>query len=101
VLADVLQTARAYRGEIFEPVAPIASFGDLPEAAGLAAGTEYGLSLSIITKDVMAGLELAEQIPAGMVSENPRPRLRLAPHATSFHGSQCFKIIVVPVGLHL
>ena len=70
VLTDVPQTARAYREEIFGPVAPIVGFGDLQEAARLAAGTEYGLSLSIITKDVMAGIKLAEQIPAGMVHIN-------------------------------
>jgi benzaldehyde dehydrogenase (NAD) len=70
VLADVPETARAYQEEIFGPVAPILSFGDLEEAARLAAGTEYGLSLSIITKDVLAGLKFAEQIPAGMVHIN-------------------------------
>lgn len=70
VLTDVPQTARAYQEEIFGPVAPIVGFGDLEEAARLAAGTEYGLSLSIITKDVMAGLKLAEQVPAGMVHIN-------------------------------
>ena len=70
VLTDVPETARAYREEIFGPVAPIVGFGDLQEAARLAAGTGYGLSLSIITKDVMAGLKFAEQIPAGMVHIN-------------------------------
>jgi benzaldehyde dehydrogenase (NAD) len=70
VLTDVPETARAYREEIFGPVAPIVGFGDLEEAARLAAGTEYGLTLSIITKDVMAGLKLAEQVPAGMVHIN-------------------------------
>ena len=70
VLTDVPQTARAYQEEIFGPVAPIVGFGDLQEAARLAAGTEYGLSLSIITNDVMAGIKLAEQIPAGMVHIN-------------------------------
>jgi benzaldehyde dehydrogenase (NAD) len=70
VLTDVPETARAYREEIFGPVAPIVGFGDLEEAARLAAGTEYGLTLSIITKDVMAGLKLADQVSAGMVHIN-------------------------------
>ena len=70
VLTDVPQTARAYQEEIFGPVAPIVGFGDLEEAARLAAGTEYGLSLSVITKDIMAGLKVAEQVPAGMVHIN-------------------------------
>jgi len=70
VLADVPQTAPAYQEEIFGPVAPIVTFDDLDEAARLAAGTPYGLSLGIITRDVMAGLSLAERIPTGMVHIN-------------------------------
>jgi benzaldehyde dehydrogenase (NAD) len=35
-----------------------------------AAGTEYGLSLGILTRDVMKGLKLAEKIPAGLVHIN-------------------------------
>jgi benzaldehyde dehydrogenase (NAD) len=70
VLGDVPQSARAYQEEIFGPVAPIVSFHDLDEAARLAAGTAYGLSLSIITRDVMSGLRLSEKIPAGMVHIN-------------------------------
>ena len=70
VLADVPLDARAYQEEIFGPVAPIVTFKDLEEVARLAAGTEYGLSLGIITRDVMAGLSLAERIPVGMVHIN-------------------------------
>ncbi len=36
----------------------------------LARDTEYGLSLGILTRDVMAGLELANRIPSGMVHIN-------------------------------
>ena len=70
VLAEVPLSARAYREEIFGPVAPIVGFSDLEEAARLAAGTEYGLSLSILTKDIAAALALADKIPAGMVHIN-------------------------------
>jgi benzaldehyde dehydrogenase (NAD) len=70
VLADVPLTARAYTEEIFGPVAPIVPFRDLDEAARLAAGTEYGLSLGILTRDTMKGLELAERIPSGLVHIN-------------------------------
>ena len=70
VLADVPLSARAYREEIFGPVAPIVGFRDLDEAARLAAGTEYGLSLSILTNDICAALALADKIPAGMVHIN-------------------------------
>ena len=70
VLADVPLDARAYQEEIFGPVAPIVTFKDLEEVAHLAADTGYGLSLGIITRDVMAGLSLAERIPVGMVHIN-------------------------------
>jgi benzaldehyde dehydrogenase (NAD) len=62
--------ARAYTEEIFGPVAPVISFSSVEEAARLAAGTEYGLSLGIVTRDVMRGLEFAEHVPSGLVHIN-------------------------------
>ncbi|WP_030434820.1 aldehyde dehydrogenase family protein [Actinoplanes subtropicus] len=70
VLADVPVTARAYAEEIFGPVAPVTTFRNLDEAARLAAGTPYGLSLGILTRDPMKGLALAERIPSGLVHIN-------------------------------
>jgi benzaldehyde dehydrogenase (NAD) len=70
VLTDVPLTAPAYAEEIFGPVAPVVAFRDLDEASRLAAGTEYGLSLGILTSDVMKALDLAEHIPAGLVHVN-------------------------------
>jgi benzaldehyde dehydrogenase (NAD) len=70
VLADVPLTAPAYAEEIFGPVAPVVAFRDLDEAVRLANGTEYGLSLGILTRDVTKGLELAERIPSGLVHIN-------------------------------
>ena len=69
-LADVPLDARAYTEEIFGPVAPVISFSSVEEAARLAAGTEYGLSLGIVTRDVMRGLEFAEHVPSGLVHIN-------------------------------
>jgi benzaldehyde dehydrogenase (NAD) len=69
VLADVPADSRAFSEEIFGPVAPVARFTSLDEAVHLAGG-EYGLSLGIITKDVMKGLELADRIPTGIVHIN-------------------------------
>lgn len=46
------------------------SFSSLDEAVRLANGTEYGLSLGILTRDVMKGLALAERIPSGLVHIN-------------------------------
>jgi benzaldehyde dehydrogenase (NAD) len=70
VLTEVPLTAPAYAEEIFGPVAPVVPFASLDEAARLAAGTEYGLSLGILTRDVMKGLALAEQVPSGLVHIN-------------------------------
>lgn len=70
VLADVTPEMPAYAEEVFGPVAPVARFGSLDEAAALAAGTEYGLSLGIITRDVTKGLALADRIPTGIAHIN-------------------------------
>ena len=70
VLTNVPTTAPAYAEEIFGPVAPVVPFYDLDEAVRLARGTEYGLSLGILTRDVMKGLALAERIPSGLVHIN-------------------------------
>jgi benzaldehyde dehydrogenase (NAD) len=45
-------------------------FGSLDEAAKLASDTDYGLSLGILTNDVMKGLALADRIPTGIVHIN-------------------------------
>ncbi|HXT91658.1 MAG TPA: benzaldehyde dehydrogenase [Trebonia sp.] len=70
VLADVTTQMPAYANEVFGPVAPVIRFSDFDEAARIAAETEYGLSLGILTKDVMRGLELSRRIPTGIVHIN-------------------------------
>ncbi|MFD0818756.1 benzaldehyde dehydrogenase, partial [Micromonospora zhanjiangensis] len=70
VLADVTPGTPAYRQEIFGPVAPVTTFTDLDEAVELARDTEYGLSLGILGRDVLAALALADRIPSGKVHIN-------------------------------
>jgi benzaldehyde dehydrogenase (NAD) len=70
VLAEVAPQMPAYANEVFGPVAPVVRFGTAAEAAKLAADSEYGLSLGILTRDVMRGLDLARQIPTGIVHIN-------------------------------
>jgi benzaldehyde dehydrogenase (NAD) len=70
VLGNVPVDAPAYREEIFGPVAPVTPFSSIDEVVGLAAGTEYGLSLGILTRDVYQGLQIAERIPSGLVHIN-------------------------------
>jgi benzaldehyde dehydrogenase (NAD) len=70
VLADVPLSSTAYRQEIFGPVAPVVRIDSVEQAIALARDTDYGLSLGILTRDVMRGLEIAEQIPSGLVHIN-------------------------------
>ncbi len=70
VLADVTPDMPAYANEVFGPVAPVLRFGSADDIAELAARSEYGLSLGILTKDVMRGLDLARRIPTGIVHIN-------------------------------
>ncbi|MEP7026913.1 MAG: aldehyde dehydrogenase family protein, partial [Actinomycetota bacterium] len=70
VLADVSAQMPAYAQEVFGPVAPVVRFATFDDAAKLAADSEYGLSLGILTNDVMRGLELANRIPSGIVHIN-------------------------------
>jgi benzaldehyde dehydrogenase (NAD) len=70
VLDDVPLTSTAYQQEIFGPVAPVVRVDSVDQAIALARDSEYGLSLGILTRDVMRGLEIAEQIPSGLVHIN-------------------------------
>jgi benzaldehyde dehydrogenase (NAD) len=70
VLADVTPAMPAYSNEIFGPVAPVLPFATVDEAVALATGSEYGLSLGILTTDVMKGLAVADRIPSGIVHIN-------------------------------
>jgi benzaldehyde dehydrogenase (NAD) len=70
VVADAGLDTPAFVEEIFGPVAPVARFSSAEDAARLAAATEYGLSLGIVTRDVMKGLALADQLPSGIVHIN-------------------------------
>ena len=70
VVAEVQPDTPVWAEEVFGPVAPVARFSSLEEAARLANETEYGLSLGILTRDVMAGMALADQIRAGLVHIN-------------------------------
>lgn len=70
VLADVPLDAPAFAEEVFGPVAPVTRVTSVDQAAELAADSEYGLSLGIVTRDAMRGLAVAEKIPTGIVHIN-------------------------------
>jgi len=70
VLDNVTTTMPAYAEEVFGPVAPVVGFASVDEAVALASDTDYGLSLGIISNDVMRAVDLAGKIPAGIVHVN-------------------------------
>lgn len=70
VLEDVKPGMSVYDNEVFGPVAPVVRFSTLEEAAALARGSEYGLALGILSRDISKALALAEQIPSGLVHIN-------------------------------
>jgi benzaldehyde dehydrogenase (NAD) len=70
VLANTPVDAGAYCDEVFGPVASVVSYRDDDHAIELAATGDYGLSLGIVTQDVMTALEMAKRIPTGIVHIN-------------------------------
>jgi benzaldehyde dehydrogenase (NAD) len=70
VLADVTAQSPAYAQEVFGPVAPVRGYGSVDEVVAMARDSAYGLSLGIVTRDVMRGWEIAQQIPTGIVHIN-------------------------------
>lgn len=70
MLADVPLTSGVFNEEVFGPVAPVTRVSGVEDAVLLAAESDFGLSLGIVTRDVMRGLAVAEQIPTGIVHIN-------------------------------
>ena len=70
VLTGVRPDMPAYAEEVFGPVAPVVPFSTLDEAAALASGGAYGLSLGIFSGDGLRAYELARRIPTGIVHIN-------------------------------
>jgi succinate-semialdehyde dehydrogenase/glutarate-semialdehyde dehydrogenase len=70
LLAGVAPDARVVQEEIFGPVAPVVSWRDRRELLELVNGTETGLAAYLYAGDLRTGLQLAEEIEAGMVGIN-------------------------------
>jgi succinate-semialdehyde dehydrogenase / glutarate-semialdehyde dehydrogenase len=70
VLADVPETARLQKEEIFGPVAPLTAFETEDDAVRLANDTEYGLVSYLFTKDLSRALRVSERLEAGMIGLN-------------------------------
>lgn len=74
VLVDVPESARAYREEIFGPVAVVHRAADLDAAIELANDSPYGLSSSVYTTSAEVAEDVAARLEVGMVWINSTSR---------------------------
>ena len=77
VLSGVTPKSPVFHEEIFGPVMPVLSFGDLDEAIALANATPYGLAAYVFTNNLKAAVKAYEGLQFGMVGVN-----EWTPHAT-------------------
>ena len=70
VLDDVALEMRVAQEEIFGPVTGLIEVGSLDDAIAAANGTQYGLSLSIYTRDITRAFRAMEELEAGLVYVN-------------------------------
>lgn len=70
VLADMAAESRAWRDEIFGPVAVLTAFDDEEEAVRLANDTNYGLAASVWTDNASRVQRMTRAIRAGIIWVN-------------------------------
>jgi benzaldehyde dehydrogenase (NAD) len=70
VLSGVRPSMRAFREEVFGPVANITTFATDDEAVALANDTEYGLSAGILSRSIGRAMAIADRLRTGQVHVN-------------------------------
>jgi acyl-CoA reductase-like NAD-dependent aldehyde dehydrogenase len=70
LITDVDPDAVVLRDEVFGPVLPVLTFGDLEEAIRLANRTRYGLGASVWTRDLGVVRKVFSDVQAGIVWAN-------------------------------
>lgn len=70
VLSGVTPAMRAYRDEVFGPVASVIAFDSDEEAVEIANDTDYGLSAAVISPSVGRALAIGERIRSGLLHIN-------------------------------
>jgi aldehyde dehydrogenase (NAD+) len=70
ILGGVTPAMRVAREEIFGPVVAVMAVENFDDAIGVANGVNYGLSASVVTRDLKKAMLYAERIEAGVVKIN-------------------------------
>jgi aldehyde dehydrogenase (NAD+) len=70
IFGDVKPSMRIAQEEIFGPVVSVIQVNNFDEAIEVANGTEYGLSLSMYTRDVNRAFRAIEELESGIVYIN-------------------------------
>ncbi|CAH0354278.1 benzaldehyde dehydrogenase [Sphingobium sp. CECT 9361] len=70
VLVDVTPAMRAFKDEMFAPVALLTPFKNDEDAIGLANDTEYGLSAGVISSSVGRAMALGAKLNTGLLHIN-------------------------------
>jgi acyl-CoA reductase-like NAD-dependent aldehyde dehydrogenase len=66
VFADVTQSMRIWREEIFGPILSVGQFSTLDQAIDMANDTAYGLSASIYTRDINKAYKAMRDVNTGI-----------------------------------
>ena len=70
IIGGVLPHMKIARDEVFGPVVGILAVDSFDEALAVANGVEYGLSASLVTRDLKKAMLYSERIEAGVVKIN-------------------------------
>ena len=70
VIGNVKNDMRIAQEEVFGPAISVVKAGDFDEAVALANDIEFGLSASIVTRDINKAMRYTDRIEAGVVKIN-------------------------------
>jgi acyl-CoA reductase-like NAD-dependent aldehyde dehydrogenase len=70
VITNVTPEVAVHNEEVFGPVMPVLSFGDVDEAIAWANDTDYGLAAYLFTRDLATAFKVSEELEFGMIGIN-------------------------------